>query len=173
MPLIHSKKPKALSENIATEVRAGKPVKQAAAIAYSVQRQAEHKAHGGAIEDCAMCNGGKPHMAEGGEVFKRDKGTSNQGSWVRAAHNAGTSIKQVPPIRNAAKKQLEAERHIKPNLQGLAEGGEVADPDMGEDVDSELHDMMGEEMMNAIHSKDKKGIMACLEAIMLSRKNKE
>jgi hypothetical protein len=34
---------KALSENIRTEVKAGKPVKQAAAIAYSVQRKAKRK----------------------------------------------------------------------------------------------------------------------------------
>lgn len=41
MPLIHSKSDKARSENIATEVKAGKDPKQAAAIAYSVQRQAQ------------------------------------------------------------------------------------------------------------------------------------
>ncbi|HHT9129279.1 MAG TPA: hypothetical protein ACFYEC_01500 [Candidatus Brocadiaceae bacterium] len=35
MPLKSGKSKKVISENIATEVRAGKPVKQAAAIAYS------------------------------------------------------------------------------------------------------------------------------------------
>ena len=35
MPLKKGSSKKVLSENIATEVRAGKPVKQAAAIAYS------------------------------------------------------------------------------------------------------------------------------------------
>jgi hypothetical protein len=38
MPLIHSSSDKARSQNIATEIAAGKPPKQAAAIAYSVQR---------------------------------------------------------------------------------------------------------------------------------------
>jgi hypothetical protein len=38
MPLIQSKSDKARSENIATEIKAGKDPKQAAAIAYSVQR---------------------------------------------------------------------------------------------------------------------------------------
>lgn len=38
MPLIHSKSNKARSENIATEIKAGKDPKQAAAIAYSIQR---------------------------------------------------------------------------------------------------------------------------------------
>ena len=43
MPLIKSTSKKALSKNIAAEVRAGKPVAQAAAIAYSQQRQARKK----------------------------------------------------------------------------------------------------------------------------------
>lgn len=43
MPLKKSKSDKARSENIATERRAGKPAKQAEAIAYSVQREAKGK----------------------------------------------------------------------------------------------------------------------------------
>jgi hypothetical protein len=35
MPLVKSKSPKAFQKNIKTEVKAGKPVKQAVAIAYS------------------------------------------------------------------------------------------------------------------------------------------
>jgi 8-oxo-dGTP pyrophosphatase MutT (NUDIX family) len=42
MPLIEGKSDKARSENIATEVKAGKSKAQAAAIGYSVQRKAEH-----------------------------------------------------------------------------------------------------------------------------------
>ena len=41
MPLIKSMSPKAMSKNIATEVKAGKPVKQAAAIAYSKARESK------------------------------------------------------------------------------------------------------------------------------------
>ena len=40
MPLKSGSSKKTISKNIATEVRAGKPVKQAAAIAYSKARQA-------------------------------------------------------------------------------------------------------------------------------------
>ena len=40
MPLKHSKTDKAFRENIKAEVKAGKPVKQAVAIAYSVKRAA-------------------------------------------------------------------------------------------------------------------------------------
>lgn len=39
MPLIEGSSEKALHENIATEVKAGKDPKQAAAIGYSVQRE--------------------------------------------------------------------------------------------------------------------------------------
>ena len=41
MPLIKSKSDKAFKQNIATEVKAGKPVKQAVAIAYSEKRAAK------------------------------------------------------------------------------------------------------------------------------------
>ncbi len=39
MPLVKSKSKKAFKENIKREVKAGKPVKQAAAIAFSVKRK--------------------------------------------------------------------------------------------------------------------------------------
>jgi len=41
MPLKKSASPKAFKENIKTEVKSGKPVKQAVAIAYSEKREAE------------------------------------------------------------------------------------------------------------------------------------
>ncbi len=43
MPLIKSTSNKARSKNIATEIKAGKPRAQAAAIGYSVQREAKKK----------------------------------------------------------------------------------------------------------------------------------
>ena len=46
MPLIKSKSDKAFKENIRTEVKAGKPVKQAVAIAYSMKRLAKKKTGG-------------------------------------------------------------------------------------------------------------------------------
>jgi len=44
MPLKKSTSKKAFNKNVAAEVRAGKPVKQAVAIAYSVKREAAKKA---------------------------------------------------------------------------------------------------------------------------------
>lgn len=46
MPLKKSTSKKAVSENIKTEMKAGRPQKQAAAIALSVQRQAKAKKRG-------------------------------------------------------------------------------------------------------------------------------
>ena len=43
MPLKHSKSEKAFKSNIKAEMKAGKPQKQAVAIAYAVKRDAEHK----------------------------------------------------------------------------------------------------------------------------------
>lgn len=43
MPLKKSTSKKAFSSNVRAEVNAGKPVKQAVAIAYSVKRQAAKK----------------------------------------------------------------------------------------------------------------------------------
>ena len=40
MPLVKSKSPEAFRKNIKAEVVAGKPVKQAVAIAYAVKREA-------------------------------------------------------------------------------------------------------------------------------------
>ena len=43
MPLVKSKTPESFRKNVKAEVQAGKPVKQAVAIAYSVKRAAEKK----------------------------------------------------------------------------------------------------------------------------------
>lgn len=44
MPLIKSTKPEAFKKNIKAEIAAGKPVKQAVAIAYAEKREAGKKA---------------------------------------------------------------------------------------------------------------------------------
>lgn len=46
MPLVKSTSKQAFSENIKREIAAGKPQKQAVAIAYSVKRKAQHMDHG-------------------------------------------------------------------------------------------------------------------------------
>lgn len=46
MPLKKSKSREAFSKNVKAEVKAGKPQKQAVAIAYQIKRDAEHKRKG-------------------------------------------------------------------------------------------------------------------------------
>jgi hypothetical protein len=65
MPLIKSKSDKAFKKNISTEVKAGKPVKQAVAIAYSVKRGAQK-----------MKNGGDPRLS----VSRGEKLPTSQGA---------------------------------------------------------------------------------------------
>lgn len=43
MPLIKSSSKKAFKKNISQEVKSGRPVKQAVAIAYSIKKQAKKK----------------------------------------------------------------------------------------------------------------------------------
>jgi hypothetical protein len=68
MPLIIGKSPKSFSHNIQAEMKAGKPQKQAVAIAYAKKREAEHKASGGEM----MKNFAPAYMARryarGGQV---------------------------------------------------------------------------------------------------------
>lgn len=91
---------------------------------------------------------------------------------------SGGSVDDVPeaPSKNAKAMQSgatssgvpsweEAKNNIKESL-GMAEGGEV-------EGDDELSDMMGQEHMDALDSKDKKRIMQSIEAIVLSCMNKE
>lgn len=51
MPLIKSKSPEAFSKNIKAEIKAGKPQKQAVAIAYAVKRSAKKADGGDVIQD--------------------------------------------------------------------------------------------------------------------------
>ena len=50
MPLIKSKSKAAFGKNVAAEIKAGKPQKQAVAIAYSEKRAATKKCGGGSVK---------------------------------------------------------------------------------------------------------------------------
>lgn len=88
MPLIKSKSPKAFEKNLKTEMHAGKPQKQALAIAYSVKRRAK-KASGGTVES------GSPdmNMAEGGAISasneKRPMPDNRYNDSAEARRNSG------------------------------------------------------------------------------------
>jgi hypothetical protein len=145
MPLIHSKKPKAFSENIRREIHAGKPQKQAVAIAYSVKREAEkreHKAHGGCIgSECTGCSDPACY-AEGGAVDSYTKRGDNEKGVHAGDTEAGSSKKAAGMsmagvfARNAedprSKKLAVGEHHkvlgemkLMPKPKLYASGGEV------------------------------------------------
>ena len=71
MPLFKSKSKKAFSHNVKAEIDAGKPQKQAVAIAYSVLRRARKMAQGGKVVfDGKLSAEPKDRFAEGGQVAR-------------------------------------------------------------------------------------------------------
>ena len=85
MPLIKSKSDKAFKKNISTEVKAGKPVKQAVAIAYSVKRGAQKMKDGGDVR-LSVTKGEKLPTSQGAGLTQkgRDKVNRATGSNLKA-----------------------------------------------------------------------------------------
>lgn len=83
MPLIKSKSDKAFKKNISAEVKAGKPVKQAVAIAYSVKRAS--KKDGGDVR-LSVSKGEKLPISQGAGLTQkgRDKVNRATGSNLKA-----------------------------------------------------------------------------------------
>lgn len=95
MPLIKGKSEKAFKENIRAEVKAGKPVKQAVAIAYDVQRRAQK----------GKKDGGSVSLAIGrGEKLPTDKGAGLTAKG-RAKYNRETGSNLKPPQPQGGKRK--------------------------------------------------------------------
>jgi hypothetical protein len=221
MPLMHMKSPKAFKHNIEVEEKAGKPQKQAVAIAYSEKAHAEHKKHlasGGMVQDCPLCGKMPPEeneweageesdnslagYADGGEIKKpeppnpigypqgaswsnggeikgvhkpnglnRDTGTSMAGVHARAAADDDGYVSKEASTdfsKDQHRRVLgEMKSMKKPDL--YAEGGDVESDDS---LGDELHYSLGDELHSALESKDKKQIMDCMEACVLSCMNR-
>ncbi len=86
MPLSKGKSEKSFAHNVKAEMHAGKPQKQALAIAFDVKRKAQHKAMGGVVEPSedhdmlyahhiaeAIRHKKAMRMADGGEVESQDE----------------------------------------------------------------------------------------------------
>tara|TARA_R110000822_G_scaffold156599_1_gene296373 strand:+ start:189 stop:596 length:408 start_codon:yes stop_codon:yes gene_type:complete len=96
MPLIKSKSDKAFKKNISAEVKAGKPVKQAVAIAYSVKRGAQKMKDGGDPR-LSVSRGEKLPTSQGAGLTQkgRDKFNRATGSNLKApAPNPKTKVDQ-------------------------------------------------------------------------------
>lgn len=89
MPLIKSKSEKAFKSNIKAELAAKKPLKQAVAIAYDVQRRA-HKADGGNVS-LAVGRGEKLPASQGAGLTAkgREKYNRETGSHLKAPQPQG------------------------------------------------------------------------------------
>lgn len=119
----------------------------------------------------------KPNLyAEGGEVKgvhadDEHSGKSMAGIFARHAKDPGETgeLSKKHAIKEHHKVLGEMRSQPKPHL--YAEGGEVDEEP--EHEYSELHGMLGEELMGAIERKDKKQIMSAIEACVLQCLNKE
>lgn len=122
-------------------------------------KRAAVRKHKGVLGDLKSMK--KPKLyASGGKVSKDDVPEPN----AQAAQQmqAGATSGELPAS------QLYA--NLKEGLH-MSEGGAIED---GEDqMDSELHEAMGGELMDALERKDKKGIMSALEAAIMQCMGKE
>jgi hypothetical protein len=94
MPLIKSKSPKAFKSNIKAEIAAGKPQKQAVAIAYAVKRAAK-KAGGGGVDEP---------------------------DWIKDLREHAKKISRPGPSREQmmAKSKAESQKRLKQDIAGLS-----------------------------------------------------
>jgi hypothetical protein len=94
MPLIKGKSEKAFKQNIKTEIAAGKPQKQAVAIAYDVQRRAQGKKDGGSVS-LAIGRGEKLPVSKGAGLTQkgREKYNRETGSNLKAPQPQGGARK--------------------------------------------------------------------------------
>jgi hypothetical protein len=94
MPLIKGRSEKAFKQNIKTEIAAGKPQKQAVAIAYDVQRRAQGKKDGGNVS-LAIGRGEKLPVSKGAGLTQkgREKYNRETGSNLKAPQPQGGARK--------------------------------------------------------------------------------
>jgi len=77
MPLIKSKSPEAFKSNIRAEVKAGKPIKQAVAIAYAQKRAAVSKKEGGDVR-LSVSKGEKLPVSRGAGLTEKGRQKVNR-----------------------------------------------------------------------------------------------
>ena len=127
--------------------------------------------------ECEGCSSGDCY-AKGGDVFedRETKGASdpekNQSGVHESSRFGSKGVSMAGEDQRAgfdtkpAHKKVLSEMKAMPKPELMAEGGEV------DEGDDELHDMLGEELMDAFHSKDKKRAMSAIEACVMRCMNK-
>ena len=110
MPLINSKSEKAFKKNISTEVKAGKPVKQAVAIAYSTKRQAEQKKKGGGVSlsvgrgEKLPAERGAGLTAKGREKYNRETGSKLKAPQPQGGPRRDSFCARMEPVAEKSEK---------------------------------------------------------------------
>jgi hypothetical protein len=90
-------------------------------------------------------------------------GMSEQGRDVRSG--------EMEFAKEEARGRANMEKMNKPDLNGLADGGEVEESGMDDEaIDNELGDMLAEELSDALERKDKRAILESLRALVLNCK---
>lgn len=91
MPLVKSKSDKAFKSNVKAEIAAGKPQKQAVAIAYSEKRAAK-KAAGGSMKDVAGYRAGEMYRSTDKDESLRQFGRVNRRAESERLMEAGKRL---------------------------------------------------------------------------------
>ena len=115
MPLTKSKSQKAFQENIKREIAAGKPQKQAVAIAYDVQRRAK-KADGGGLY--ANIHAKRQRIAEGSGEKMRKPGSPGAPTAKAFKQSAKTVTVPSAPVSSSKCSQ---QQDVNPNDKAWAE----------------------------------------------------
>ena len=116
MPLVNSKSKAAVGENIKTEMKSGKPQKQAVAIALSVQRRAKGYEEGGRVY---------PNPAAGGIV---GQALENRRARMDAIESGGSNALAAPPEPRPAEPAKPPEKSWLDRAKaavGMKNGGKV------------------------------------------------
>jgi hypothetical protein len=118
MPLIKSKSEKAFKTNIKREIAAGKPQKQAVAIAYAVQRKAQKKKDGG--PSLAVGRGEKLSVergagltAKGREKYNRETGSNLKAPQPQGGPRRDSFCARMGPIARKSERGSRARASMK------------------------------------------------------------
>lgn len=124
MPLMHGGSKQAFQSNIKAEMGAGKPQKQALAIAYSMKKRAKKMNKGGEVTD-----GAQPSAAHGSaDAIARLEAIRMKAMQTASEDNAWQDEMEHPEVEA----QMDAKKE---SFEGFADGGMV------DDVNEKMHPM--------------------------------
>lgn len=120
MPLIKGKSEKAFKKNIRAEVKAGKPVKQAVAIAYDVQRRAQKGKKDGGSVSLAVGRGeklpadqGAGLTAKGRAKYNRETGSNLKAPQPQGGPRRDSFCARMGPVAEKSEKGSRARASMK------------------------------------------------------------